>query len=128
MAGEGAHQDAARSIFPQIVDYEAFDGEDRSLDDAIRALKKLARLNELAAHGLIYEDLMDDDDDLLLWELAVAISCAADTVAGKVSKPSKEHAPEPTAQGDELAGPRARRSLDKNSGGAQRPRPQQEES
>ncbi|MGH7390794.1 MAG: hypothetical protein ACREM3_15255 [Candidatus Rokuibacteriota bacterium] len=95
---------------PQIFNYEAVAGPDTSLDLALRGLVKLARLNDLVTRGLAAEeDCPYEVDAPLLQEIAGAIYLAALTVAEGV---------EPSPPGDELGGPRARRALDKNRGGA----------
>ena len=65
-----------RDPFPEIFAYEAFNGRSGGLTDALKALEKLARLNELAQYGRSHHDYLVVDDALFP-ELATAVYCAA---------------------------------------------------
>ena len=63
-------------LSPEIFAYAAFNGRSGGLTEALCALEKLARLNELAQHGRAHHDTLVVDDAVLP-ELATAVYCAA---------------------------------------------------
>lgn len=65
-----------RDSFPEIFSCEAFNGARGGLTEALKALEKLARLNELAQYGRAHHDYLVIDDALFP-ELATAVYCAA---------------------------------------------------
>ena len=65
------------SCFPEIFRYEAFNGDEGGLEDALRALKKLSRLATFAHMGARHEENEHVGDDDLLRELDGAVECAA---------------------------------------------------